>query len=463
METVIERDWTYYWSGADYVLLYAYFGAAALFCLYLVFKAKVAYKAEIFVLAFYLMTGNLNRLLTVNLGFFEITPERFLFLTLAFLVIRQIFFTNHRRPFDTEGKLPWFMIMLIGYLLLFSCSQFANVSTLGPTKVVDNIIDTSIFLLLILSLQTIGNQKVYDIFGKVFICVGVITTCVGIIQLLGPDPYFMKAGSPRDAFGDIFRSSGIFAEEHHHSYFLLTAIIWTLIRMKNELLKLVLVSFFILGIFISFHRMSYVLLSLVLLVYFLKLRRLPITHLVLSSLLGMAGILILALLFYRSVMDTTFAQERLTDGPGGRLGYYSMVLNSIGGSPIFGYGGKKNAVYYEYMLEITRNHERAAGTTGGVHNGYLASMFYSGIPASVCFGAFALLTIFYFARLSNYDVFFAIPMLFGICFLVGNMTNSILLPRYIALLYGLQIGLGMNARYQLNLTQKGKTPRLVAT
>ena len=463
METLVEQHWTSYWSSSEYLLLYAYFGIAALFSLHLLFKAKVGYKFELFIMTFYLMTGNLNRHLTTNAGFFEVTPERFLFVVLSFFLIRQLLFANMKNPLGAEGKRPWFLIMLVAYLVFFCFSQLANFGSLGMTKVMDNIIDSSNFLLLIFTFQIIGNEKVYNIIGKVIICTAVITTCVGLIQLVGPDPYFIRVGSPRDAFGDVFRSSGIFSEEHHHSYFLLAAILWTLIRMKNVLLKMVLVSFFILGVFISFHRMSYVLLSIVLLIYFLRLRRLAFSQLALGGLLGMAGILILTLLFYRSVMDSTFARERLTDGPGGRLGYYSMVLNSIGGSPVFGYGGRKNDVYYEYMLEITRNHQRAAGTTGGVHNGYLASMFYSGIPAAICFGAFAFFAVYYFARLSRYDLFFAIPMLFGICFLIGNLTNSILLPRYIALLYALQIGLGMNARYTLNFLERDTIPLTVRT
>ena len=71
------------------IYMFIYFAVALGWICYWVFKGDVKYKFELIILCFFLMTNDINEFLTFKIpgiGFFEIQPERALFLTFSFLL-----------------------------------------------------------------------------------------------------------------------------------------------------------------------------------------------------------------------------------------------------------------------------------------------------------------------------------------------------------------------------------------
>ncbi|MEL6868027.1 MAG: hypothetical protein AAFP19_26625, partial [Bacteroidota bacterium] len=93
--------------------IYAYFGLAFLAALFLIYRHRPAYNIELFILSFYLMTGNINEELTFaipGLSFFEIQPDRFLFLAFSFFLVRRLLFSRGPVKELMNEQMPWFKV-----------------------------------------------------------------------------------------------------------------------------------------------------------------------------------------------------------------------------------------------------------------------------------------------------------------------------------------------------------------
>ena len=429
--------------------MYIYFVIALGVISYWVFNSQVKFKLELIVLCFFLMTCDINEILTFKipgLGFFEIQPDRFLFLVFSFLLIRNLDFFKDRNDGNIT-TMPWFIFMVILFVLFKTISTIYHFEQLeGPTKVFIKFLESIHIIVLIYAVQIITTKESIGIIGKSIIFAGVFTAIISIIQV-AYDPFFMRLGDLRKAFGSVYRGNGIFSSENYNSCFMILGIAWTLYSFPKGWKRLLLIGFLSFGVFLTFHRMSYLILFFVLSVYFLMIEPIKLDKLVVMGLGGVCVLLMVFILFNRDIMNSRVVQERLAEDQGGRFGYYMMVYENIGEKPWLGFGGKKNQVYYESMLKITRESHRATGTTGGVHNSYLSIMFYFGIPAFIFYTAFVLLSIFYFGRLSAYHLFFSIPLVLGIFYAIGGMTNSYLFHRFPSMLYAVHLGLGLGVRY----------------
>jgi len=419
---------------------YAYLAFAALISFFLVFKSKSKYKFEIFFLCFYLISGNINDLGVIVIpGFslFEIQPKRFIYLMLLFLMLRKL--VKSKGKLAINLKLPWFQIALYAYVALQTVSIFV---TAFPAEL-KTVLDAVAFLIIVIGIKSIADKPSYDLIGSAIIICAVISTIVAIIQI-GFEPYFLRIGDNRIAFGQILRSNGIFRAEYYHSYLLIIAVAWTLTTIQKRRLKISLLFLFSIGVFVTFHRMSWVILTLVFLTYFLFIEKIAIQKLMVLGMLGLTMLLALTIFFYKDIVNSTLVKERISDTSGGRDQYRALVLDNIGNSPIFGYGNFEHDFFYRRMLEITSDRDRAAGKIGGIHNGYLESLFLYGIPASICFALFALLTVFYYAtRPFREELYFVIPFFASLIYLVANLTNSFLFLTYLSLLLAMHIGIGM--------------------
>ncbi len=431
------------------IYMFIYFAVALGVAAYWIFTSQVKFKFELLILCFFLMTNDINEFLTFKipgLGFFEIKPERALFLTFSFLLFRNWSFFKERSKGNIT-TMPWFILMVILFVIMKTASQFYHYEQVGgPSKVFTNFLESLNIIVLIYAVQILVTRESIGIIGKSIIFAGVFTAIISVIQV-AHDPFFMRIGDLRRAFGPVMRANGIFSSENYNSCFMILAIAWVLYSIPKGALRLLLLGFLSFGVFLTFHRMSYLILMFVLAVYFLMIERIRIERLIVMGLGGICAILLVAILFNREIMNSSVVQDRLAEDQGGRFGYYVMVYNYIGNKPILGYGGKKNAVYYESMLKITREANRATGTTGGIHNSYLSIMFYFGIPAFIFYTAFVLFALLYFGRLATIHIFFSIPLVLGLFYALGGMTNSYLFHRFPSILFAIHIGLGMGARY----------------
>lgn len=440
--------------------IYAYFVIVLLLGAYWVYKSEVKYKFEILVLSFYLMTGNLNDLLTFaipGISFFEIQPDRFLFLIFSFFLVRRFFFSNEPLGFKHFWTMPWFMVMLIFYVLFKIISLGSHADTIEFSEIIIKSLHVVNVLIIILSLRLIFSPELIEILGKA-ILVGAIATCLVSFVQMGVDPMFARTGDIRIAFGDYYRVNGTFNAEYFSSYFLIIASTWALTRIKNDFLKYGLVILYTSGIFLTFHRMSWVLFVLVLAIYFFVVAKPQLDKLLFAGMTGVVALLVLFMVFQRDIMNSTLVKERVTDRVDSRFGYYNMVFENIGEKPILGYGNYDNDVYYYSMLQITRMRDRATGMTGGIHSGYLSAMFYYGVPAFIFFTLFVLSTMVYFAKLflRTYNPFFSIIFFLAIIYGLANITNSLLFSEYLGLHFSIYLGLGLGARY-FYLEEKNET------
>ncbi|QCX01663.1 O-antigen ligase family protein [Aggregatimonas sangjinii] len=428
---------------------YLYFIFAAATALYLIRKSKSKYKWELFFICFYLLTGNINQLLTIKIpgiSFFEIQPERFIFLLLSFFILRKSFFKKNRPTDFSNGRVPWFQVMLFAYIFLLIVSIGMNISELDVPDALKTILESFAFLVIIIAFRLMADVPSYKVIGKSMIIGAIVSSTVSLIQL-GVNSYFLRIGDFRPAFGDAVRSNGIFNTEYYNAYYLIIAISWALVSIKNKVLRISLVSLFSLGVLSSFQRMSWIILALVLFIYVVYINKIAIQKLALAGLFFLAILLSTSIFYYQDIMNSAVVKERLADSPGGRQGYYTMVIENIGKKPLFGYGGLTNEVYYTNLLRITRDRDRATATTGSIHSGYFSVLFEYGIPALACFSLFVILSVVYYSTRLKDNIYFVVPFLVGIIFMIGNLTNTFLFLSYISLLYAIHIGMGMGINH----------------
>lgn len=420
---------------------FVYFVFAAIVALYLVIKSNSKYKIELFFISFYLLTGNYNDILLIKIpGFslFKIPPIRFLYLMLLFLIIRKNWYRKPTITSLSKKTLPWFEVALYCYIGFLTISVLLNTFPSGFKVILDAIA----FVIIIKALKLMADQGSYDLIGKSLIIGAVITSVLSFIQIT-IDPFFLRMGDDRAAFGSLLRANGMFGAEYYNAYYLIIAIAWTLITIKNKSLQIFLVLMFSAGVITTFMRMGWLILTLVLVTYLIFINKIAIEKLLLSGLSILTVVLAISIFFYQDIMNSSLVKERLTQDVDGRKGYYTMVLDNIGKKPFFGYGDLKNEVYYENLLRITRDRDRAEAKTGGIHSGYFSSLFLYGIPALVAFIFFVLLSVIYYSKSFKHNLYFVIPFLVSVIFMIGNLTNTFLFITYLSVLFALHIGIGM--------------------
>lgn len=442
--------------------VYLYFLFALSLSAYWVYNSELKDKFEVFILSFYLMTGNLNDLLTFaipGISFFEIQPDRFLFFMFLFFLVRRLYLSKDSFEFKNFWNIPWFMIILVLYAIFKIISLNSHTDSIEFSEIIIKSLHVVNILVIIFALRIIYSPELINILGKT-ILVGAISTCFVSFLQMGVDPMFARTGDVRIAFGSVYRANGIFNAEYFSSYYLIIASAWVLTKFKNETLKIGLVSLFFLGIFLTFHRMSWLLFVVVLAVYFLFLAKPQMDKLLLAGMSGLTILLLIFLVFQREIVNSTLVKERVTEEVGSRFGYYDMVFDNIGKKPVLGYGSHNNEVYYYSMLHITRMRERATGAAGGIHSGYLSALFYYGVPAFLFYTFFVLSSVVYFGRLyikTNQPIF-SITFVLALVYGIANMTNTLLFSEYLGIYFAIFLGLGLGARYYIVEEEDETTP-----
>lgn len=445
---MIDYQQYFKWPQEHIEYFYVYFFLACIAAGYLVYKLRVKYKVELFFISFYLLTGNLNKILTIELpgiSLFEIKPIRLIFLLLCFFMLRRTLFHGQRLNVGFKHKIPWFIVALLAYVSWSILSVLMNSDHMEFTDVMVSIHDGLAFLAIMYGLSLMRDKPSYELLRISIIVAAVISTVVSLVQF-SVDPYFLRIGDDRVAFASVIRSNGLFSSEYFNSYFLIMAISWILITVKRDTQKIILVAFLALGVLTSFQRMSWVILAVVLFTYLVFIRKLAFGKLMFYGLSGFVIVLSISIFYYQDIMRSSLVQERLADSIGGRAGYYELVLDNIGKKPVFGFGDLKNETYYQKILQITSSRERASAESGDLHSGYFSALYLHGVPGFVGFLLFVLLSVLYYAKQSQKDLFFVIPFLVSIIYLISNLTNTFLFLKYTSILFAIHIGIAMGVR-----------------
>ncbi|MEX0274340.1 MAG: hypothetical protein AB3N16_08185, partial [Flavobacteriaceae bacterium] len=71
------------------------------------------------------------------------------------------------------------------------------------------------------------------------------------------------------------------------------------------------------------------------------------------------------------------------------------------------------------------------------------ALFLYGIPAFVLFTLFVVLSVAYYAKAYLRNLYFVIPFLVSIIYMIGNLTNTFLFISYLSVLFAIHIGIGI--------------------
>lgn len=410
---------------------------------WITYLSETRHKAVLFVYGLFLMGGTILDITTFKipgLGFMEIQPDRFVFFFNIAYVIMLMRYNHNRDVFRRNWLIPIHERMIYAYIFFVIIALTYHFQTLGFKEWILKVIHFLSLGALFVVMKLSTDKGLFRGIGQIMVIGAVISCIYAIIQFL-VDPLFMRYGEMRIAYGSTVRSNGMFNTEYVHSYFVMASLAWTLIMIKQNYLKLILSGLFLFGILVTFHRMSWLIIIVFLAIYLLWFFRVRLTILGTVGLGVITLLMIVGMLYYQDIMNSQMVQERLNERVDSRFGYYNMVFDNIGDKPLFGYGNKKNEVYYNAMLQITKSMARATGDEGSIHNGYLSNLFYYGIFAPILFALMIFLAMRFFLKLARINAIYTIPFLFAIVFAIANLTNSFLPQKHIALLFGIIMGL----------------------
>jgi len=296
-----------------------------------------------------------------------------------------------------------------------------------------------------LFLKKYADEDMMRIFFKAFLMIGIMTSLVAIIQFF-IDSQFMRVGNTYIAFAGHLRSQGIYWSEYQHSYMLAFAIALVLVTIQSKRLKIFLISLFLIGIILSFHRMSWIATFLVLIIYLVMEKRAKILKLILAS-----GILLFTLYVLSTevipIIDefkqSQVYQSRLSSNTiTNRLKFYEMVINNINKIYLWGAGSTSNSLYYYGMLNTgVVDEEWAKGEAGGIHNLYFEILFFYGIPLLVlfCLMLVSMLKVYFRLFRSRHKIFLFSFLFLGIYCLM-NLTNSFSIYSDFTFILGIMLG-----------------------
>ena len=268
-----------------------------------------------------------------------------------------------------------------------------------------------------------GDQGLARVILAAVLLVGLASSLVGIIQFL-INPEFLKVGSIREAFSGRPRSNGVFRSEYSQSYFLIPSLIVALTAVRARIVRSVIVILILSGIFITFHRMSWI--ATIMTLFILSVFKAPSRIRTISAwALSLGAIVLLLALFggERLYQSSDLVYQRLTSNTmSGRLDIFEVALNRIQTSWLVGIGSVKSNLYF---LDMTQGGAKdfAAGEIGGIHNLYLNMAYLYGIPITLIYISFLLSMAFFFWRRAASQYLSYIAALVVTVFLSANLTN----------------------------------------
>lgn len=420
----------------------------SLYTIYCIWKSRgtLLEKGIAFLTCHFLITGEYDYFYTIPAPGFDFQPARLLFFAFSGILLVEHFFSKTKYvQAPSMDKVAWYEIFLYLFIFYNIISQFFHLDELELKDVIVTAMYQLYILVLYITMKKYVSTELIRLICHCMIVGAVVACLIGIYQF-AKDPLALRIGDYRIAFGSFLRANGTFTNEYFYAYFVIIAICWTIIFIKNVWVKNALLGLFIIGVFISFQRMSWIVLTLIMALYVFKILKIRYEVMAFTATGAAILLIVLGLIFSKDLMNSTLVKQRLSEKPDGRLGYWGMVINNIGKSPFWGYGGTQTKTYFQEMLKVTHSRERATAAEGDLHSGYLSTMFYFGIPSFVFFVLFILSSIIYYLKLLPKHQFFAIPFLLAVLYLVANGTNTLLFDKYISLPLAIHLGLAMGIR-----------------
>jgi len=378
---------------------------------------------------------------------FELQFDRILLLVFGVILVQRVLWVTMKR---LQWQSLWYEVVLfVAYLALLGVLIYHQRTSTLPSRDVLLIFSGWLtFLCFYFVVREYADDGLVRTILASILCVGLASSVVAVIQF-AYDPQFLHVGSMREAFSGRVRSTGVFREEFSHSYFLIPGIMVAYTTIKRPVVRVVTLLLLLTGIFLSFHRMSWILAFIVLIamgVFSGSARAWKYLGWILT---GAAVVLILAVVgadYIGQASDLVY--QRVTeDTMSGRMRIYDVALKRIQSVWLTGVGSEKTNAYYLDMT-LAGWKVMASGEIGGLHNLYLRLAYMYGIPTACLFAAFLVsLAAFYWKRAREKYVAF-LAAAYGSVFICANLTNALIFAADAALLLAIIAGLaaGMECR-----------------
>jgi hypothetical protein len=413
-------------------LLSSYVLIALAIAAYLSFKEVKRQKLIAFVMSFGILGGSVIHMQQYNLPLHflggDMQIKRLIFLVLAGHIL--VFSLLRSRKREPTHRLPyekyfylfffWFMVV-VGYHWLTGLYTTRDLIGYGEAML--------IIPLGYVIIKRNADSGMIRVLGKSVVIVAVLSTAVAVMQFVY-DPWFMRVGSALDAFGGRYRSNGVFLAEYFHSYMCVAAFMITLVGVPKGALRKFLIGTELVGILLSFHRMSWIVTIVVFLTYLMLHKRQSFKRLMVMLPVIFAGLFFLTMEVFPIVstfQQSSFYKGRIAENTmETRYKLNQLVLENINQIYLWGSGGNRSKLYYYLILQAGMGTDWATGTKGGFHNLFIYYLFYYGGPFVIIFCVMLLMMGFYFwkqVRLKR--AFFLGPLLFIIMIILMNMTNAI--------------------------------------
>lgn len=439
------------------IYFYIYVFITFFIALYLTLKNNPAHKYITFIIAYWLLAGSvLNTeyfIIDIKRLPFDLQPPRIIFI--LFTIYLFLVWTGKVKNVKVNTKEPKFEKYLYLYLVLsIIITSIHTIDILTTKDIIVNSTKILTFLVIYLVLKRTADESMIKTLFKALIIVCIFSSIIGIYQFL-IDKSFFRFGAERSAFGEYLRSNGVYSSEDVQTYFLVPGVILVLFTIKNKILRNSLVSLFLIGTIVTFHRMSLFVTILILTLYFIEVKKKKIWQMVTMGSILMGFIFLFSSVFLpitNKIKSQPFVQERLlADTAAVRIAFYNMAINELPNHWLLGVGSTKSDVYYYGILSAGGSKDAASGERGGIHNLYLGMAYFQGLPVTIIFILFLVISFICFLRLSRtVSIFYFIIVFDIIKYTLRNITQGFWLTSYGGLLLAIFLGIGV-AVYQKNI------------
>lgn len=439
----------------NYLLFVAYVIFSACAAGTIIRKSSPKHRSVAFLFCVWIIAGDIlnthNFVIPIgNFAGFELQFTRILLLAFTLYLIYRRFIGRH--PSAIGIRMYRYEIYLSLYFVLSFVAMLFHLSrslTLKEIAVV-----YSGWLTFLVFYYTAKNTVDLGFVKAVFysiLCVGILSSLVSIIQFF-IDPYFMRTGVGRVAFAGKLRSDGLFTAEYMQSYFLIPAILVTLTIIKNKC-RYLLVGVFLIGILLTFHRMSWIITSLTITGYYLLCASKREKIFALGGILTLSLTMVFVVSLGSNVLNinSDFVNERLfSDTMSGRTSIYEVAFRRMQNTWLFGVGSVRTNIYYADILKSGEGWA-ATGEIGGIHNLFLNMGYFYGLPVVFSFCLFLISTMIFFTKkMYRFGSFYFVPTATIGMFILANLSNWFYLNMHVPLLLSIILGISV-AVYQKRL------------
>jgi len=423
-----------------------YILVAFITCVVLTFKSTTQNRFVTFVISFWFLAHSVLGIEMFIIDIkglpFDLQPRRLIFIIfLAYLLLLML--KNALQKTERKKILKYEMILYLYVAVSIFVSYMHNRAIVSVKEIILMNIPVLSFAVIYVVLKKTADEGMLRVFVKSFHILCVATSVIGLCQVV-VSQYFFRIRDLRIAYGGIYRSTGVFPDEYTHSYFLVTGVILALFTVQSQKWRRFLIGLYFSGILLSFHRMSWITLAVLVLLFFIVVKK-QLSKLVIIG--ASAGVLAMCLLLMlspdiESLKSSSLYRQRLTDKTMGvRMRINEMVLRNIHKNWLLGFGSKESDMYYFGMLEADAGMDFAMDERGGIHNGFLMELFFKGAIVFVLYILFFIFAIDYFVFLGRFrHAVFWLAAFELLKFVLASLTNGFSLGTSLGLLMAIALG-----------------------